>query len=72
MLLPISHFLTQSKLTAPPIGGLFSAMGMECLLDLEIVGSRIGIFGEEKGILSITIEHKSSVKYYYCMRRGFF
>ena len=46
---------------------------MDYLLDLEIVGSRISIYGDKKGILTIIIEHKNEVKYSYRMRKeGFF
>jgi len=59
--LRIFSFQTQSKQSALQIGCHFSAVGMEYLLDLEMVGSKIGIFGEKKGVLSIVIEHQNTV-----------
>ena len=46
---------------------------MDFLLDLEIVGSTINIFGEERDILAIIVHHKRGVEYKHRMRKeGFF
>ena len=42
---------------------------MDYLLDLEIVGSKLSIFGDKNEILSIIIEHENIVKYRHCMRK---
>ena len=42
------------------------------LLDFEIVGSKVSIFGDQNEILSIVVEHKNDVKFRYCMRKEAF
>ena len=42
---------------------------IDYLLDLEIVGSKPSIFGNQSKILSIIVEHNNIVKYRFCMRK---
>ena len=45
---------------------------MDFLLHLEIVGSKLSVFGDKNEILSIIVEHSSIAKYRYCMRKEAF
>ena len=45
----------------------FSINALDYLLDLEIVGSELSIFGDKNEILSIIVEYNNIVKYRYCM-----
>ena len=40
---------------------------MEYLLDLEIIGNKIVIPGDKKGIWSINLEHESVLRFRYCI-----
>ena len=42
---------------------------MELLPGLGIIGSEIGVFGDEKGILTMIVGHKNEVEYHYRIQK---